>query len=256
MLFDEVCSCPEGIEHERVKTHFLGTIAERRERHLRATIWKGAGIPKRFIDYTLENSPVGKTNPAILSTLRYPVRPYPEKAPQWSEDDAKIDAWVAATTRWVESWFLWGPYGTGKTGLAVGLAREWLENEWEMSDGGIILFRSVPRLLSDIRGTYNRKDDSTEPTEAELLEQYTKCALLVLDDLGAEQVKNSGWVEDRLFQIIGERHDNLLPTIFTSNLSLKEVADRIGERIAWRIAEMVGKDHIIHVDGPNLRDVG
>tara|TARA_B110000196_G_C21063992_1_gene623861 strand:- start:670 stop:885 length:216 start_codon:yes stop_codon:yes gene_type:complete len=38
-----------------------------------------------------------------------------------------------------------------------------------------------------------------------------------------------------LYQIIGKRHRDDLPTIFTSNIQ------QIGQRIAWRIMEMYGR---------------
>ena len=86
-----------------------------------------------------------------------------------------------------------------------------------------------------------------------MLEKYAGVSLLILDDLGAEHISGSGWLEDRLYQIIGQRHRDERPIVFTSNLSIKEVGGRIGERIAWRIVEMCG-DNIVHVQGANQRD--
>ena len=154
---------------------------------------------------------------------------------------------------WGGSWFFWGAFGTGKTGLAIGYTREWVQNEWGEESTKPVLFRTVPRLMTELRATYNRERDSDTPTEEQLLKQFTEASLLILDDLGAEQVRNTGWLEDRLYQIIGERHDNVRATIFTSNMSLEELAGRIGERVTWRIVEMCGKERIVHIEGPNLR---
>ena len=159
----------------------------------------------------------------------------------------------AAQEQTSQSWFLWGPYGTGKTAAMVLYARDYLT---AYTDTGTraptILFRSVPRLLMELRATYSRKPD--DPTESDVLDRFLRTDLLLLDDLGAEQIKDSGWVEDRLYQVIGERHADMTPIIFTSNLSLDQLAQRIGERIVWRIVEMCGDDGIVEVKGKNLRD--
>jgi len=145
---------------------------------------------------------------------------------------------------------LTGPFGRGKTGLAVGYAWECL-NTLPITN---IRFTAVPQMLAELRDTYNHPSYEETPTEQQVIGKYARSGLLILDDLGAEQVKSTGWLEDRLYQIIGERHAEERPTIFTSNLNLDALADRIGERITWRIAEMIG-DNIINMEGlPNLRE--
>jgi hypothetical protein len=202
------CSCSEGVAtKERARHIFNQEESERR--------WQVSGIPGRFLGFRLNTSPVLQANSELE---------LPEPG---------------------ESCFFWGEYGTGKTGLAVGLAWQAVQGRYD------ILFRSVPDLLSDLRSTYGRTEG---PTESEVIKRYASIGLLILDDMGAEQVKNSGWVEDRLYQIIGRRHGENLPTLFTSNLSPQELGNKIGERIVWRIVEMCGEQNIIEVKGPNLRD--
>ena len=60
--------------------------------------------------------------------------------------------------------------------------------------------------------------------------------MLILDDLGAE--KPSDWVKEQLYVIINRRYENMLPTIITTNCTMNELKDRIGERTASRIIEM------------------
>jgi len=50
-----------------------------------------------------------------------------------------------------------------------------------------------------------------------------------------------------LYQIIGKRHRDDLPTIFTSNIQ------QIGQCIAWRIMEMYG-ENIINMQDANQRN--
>lgn len=248
-LFEEVCGCETGQEHERLKVALLGDRRERLYKQAKARLWGSAGIPPRFQGFTLQSSPVRQTHPDVVARLAYPGNPQ-------SDDEVVWEEWRQAVSEWRGSWFFWGGYGTGKTGLAVGYAYEWVDHEWGNATNGPLYFRSVPRLLGELRGSYQKPEGKEGPGEQELIERYGTCPLLILDDLGAEQVRGTGWVEDRLYQIIGERHGNLVSTVFTSNLNLQELADRIGERVAWRILEMCGQERIVHLEGPNLRDLG
>lgn len=189
-----------------------------------------SGVPAHFRHLRLDTHPnlIGDNNPGMRAQL-------------WATDCSRA------------SWYFWGTFGTGKTGIAVGYGWRYLNET-----GGNVLFRTLPKLLSELRATYNRparndEDSPQQETEADVMHRYQSCGLLILDDLGAEQVNGSGWVEDRLYQIIGERHDEDRPTVFTSNLSLSELRQRIGERIIWRIVESCGELGIVEVQGRNLR---
>lgn len=184
-------------------------------------VWNATGIPRRFHSCTLESSPWAITQPNIIGQLK-------ESA---------------------SSWFLHGPVGTGKTGLAVGYAREWVFG----AGAEDVKFLPVPDLLTELRDTYNRREGGR--SEMDVLNECRDTELLILDDIGAEQVSNTGWLEDRLYQIIGHRHADDSATVFTSNLTLKELGKRIGDRNIWRIAEMC-KGRIVHLAGPNLRAQG
>ena len=248
--FKEYCDCQEGQEAEAR----MYLAQERKNFLLKAeaarTAWAKAEIPARFKDFRLENSPLKATMPKLIDRLTWPRPP---------ADDAAEDVWDAwgdRFTDWEASWYFWGAYGTGKTGLAVGYGREYMrrvatdEKLDYLRARSHVLFRTVPDLLSELRDTYRRDDVS----EADVIGKYTNVGLLILDDLGAEQVTGSGWVEDRLYQIVGGRHAEERLTVFTSNLSVEKLAKRIGERVTWRIVEMCGAGHIIKVTGPNLRD--
>ena len=62
--------------------------------------------------------------------------------------------------------------------------------------------------------------------------------MLILDDLGAEKVTE--YVRQSLYTLINKRYLDNLPTFFTSNLSLDEIAARLDDRISSRIFEMCG----------------
>ncbi|MEE9584755.1 MAG: ATP-binding protein [Candidatus Brocadiales bacterium] len=243
-VFEKHCQCLEGAEAEELDRKLREKAINQRDRIRRDGSWQRANIPKRFFAFTLQSSPLLQTQPSLIAKLTQP------ETPPDVNDEAAWEAWVAADQTWRGSWFFWGDYGVGKTGLAIGYAREAIKEIEDISD---VLFTTVPGLLSQFRSTYNKAEGETE---MDVLRRYTNAQLLILDDLGAEQVKGTGWVEDRLYQVIGERHGDAENrwTLFTSNLSLEQLANKIGERICWRILEMCGKEHVIQVQGPNLRE--
>lgn len=59
--------------------------------------------------------------------------------------------------------------------------------------------------------------------------------LLLLDDVGAASV--SDWSRSRLFALLDARWTQGLPTIVTSNLSQKRLAEHIGERATSRLGQ-------------------
>jgi DNA replication protein DnaC len=137
------------------------------------------------------------------------------------------------------SLFLFGDYGVGKTALAIVFLKQ------KMTEEKAGLFISVPDLLDRIRAAFDKDERYTAD---DIIEEAKNIDLLLLDDLGAE--KPSEWVKEKLFQIINHRYNELLPIVFTSNLSLDELEKRIGERIVARIAEM---SKMIRLIGKNLR---
>lgn len=137
--------------------------------------------------------------------------------------------------------YIHGGNGAGKTHLAVALLREDLVAD-KRPDSEMI---KASKLFTRIRATYN---GGSEETEQGIIEEYANTANLYLDDIGAE--KATDWVIEILFRIIDERSENGRRTIFTSNFSLDELSERLGGRIADRIAGMC---EIIHLSGDSRR---
>ena len=76
-------------------------------------------------------------------------------------------------------------------------------------------------LLVEVQSTYG-----TPKEESAVLAHYSKCPVLVLDDLGKEQ--QTAWTVSRLYAIINARYANMLPTVITSNFKVSELAARMG----------------------------
>ncbi len=202
-------------------------------------LFGAAGVPARFRDCTFDTYPVREETRPILDAVRLwchgPVTDHLDE----QEANAVWDEYRAGHK---QSVLLHGPFGTGKTGLAVSCLR------WWAGLGERMLFFTVPSLLDAIRATYS---PGAQADEREVIEAVKTAPFLVLDDIGAERVTD--WVAEKLFTVINHRHDEDLPTVFTSNLDIPQLGAHIGERTVWRIVEMC---EVIHVTGMNLRDRG
>ena len=146
---------------------------------------------------------------------------------------------------------LFGKAGSGKTHLAVAIVRQVIERK----QIAVKVARTV-ELLADIRKTFNDHDGYRVENESELIQKLAYVPLLVLDDLGAEKI--SDWVREIFYRIIDERWLEQRPIIVTSNLNLKELEERVGDRIVSRIAgvcvplELQNQDYRIE-NAPRLR---
>lgn len=69
----------------------------------------------------------------------------------------------------------------------------------------------------------------------EVMKSYRDTELLLIDDLAA--AKGSDWVEEVTYRLINGRYEDMRPTIFTTNLTVPQLREAIGDRIASRLAE-------------------
>jgi DNA replication protein DnaC len=135
----------------------------------------------------------------------------------------------------IESSFIFGPNGSGKTILACYMLLQELKYNYACRSGMIkFKFISVPELLLEFRQSYSKE---AEQGEKEILEEYSDLNLLVLDDFGVE--KTTDWSFQMLYLLIDRRYNNLKRTVFTSNFNLEQLAEKLGDdRITSRIQEM------------------
>ena len=116
-----------------------------------------------------------------------------------------------------------GPFGTGKTGLAVCILRAFLAKLRPA------LLWTAPDLLTRIKATYREDGEGEEA----LLRRLVEVDLLVLDDLGAERA--SDWQREKLYQVLNGRMASERETVFTSNGDADALRSVLGERILERI---------------------
>ena len=123
-----------------------------------------------------------------------------------------------------------GPVGSGKTFLAGCIANALLEM------GKEVMMVVVPDLLDEIRATYDHDRYAKEATELEIIDAARKVKILILDDLGAHNYTE--WTRNKIYNIINYRLNNRLPTVITTNLSLENLEEYLGERTTSRLIQM------------------
>lgn len=123
------------------------------------------------------------------------------------------------------SLLLTGKVGRGKTYQAWGairaLAATGLRIAWVVTTAADMYAAIRPRAGQDSETVF---------------QHYAKARLLVLDDVGAS--KSTEWTEEINYRLVNHRYENELPTLFTSNLTPKELAGMVGDRVASRLIEM------------------
>lgn len=125
---------------------------------------------------------------------------------------------------------LTGQVGSGKTLLACCIANALMKMEQT------VLFVVVPDLLDKIKATYDQSRTPGIYTEHELLETARTVPLLILDDLGAHNYTE--WTKNKIYSILNYRLNHKLPVIITTNISLENLEEHLGERTTSRIFQM------------------
>jgi DNA replication protein DnaC len=175
--------------------------AEQREKQLES--WKRRGITKRYFEAEWGN---------------------------WIADTPEKETAIkAARTAWKENLFLAGNHGTGKTYLAMCLAKEGA-TYCEASD-----------IFREIRADFDK--------ESETLDYYGNCKLLIIDEVGRQNKKElSDFEKNTFFEIINRRWNNCLPTMLISNMSVKDVSELLGAAILDRLRPI-----FVHFDWESMR---
>jgi len=118
--------------------------------------------------------------------------------------------------------------GTGKTFAALWL----LQKIKRTSPARYCKFVDLPSLFLQRRSTWGAKARGAE-TEEDIAERLSRVNYLFLDDLGAEKLTEDG--AEFLFAVINRRWAEERRTIITTNLSVRGIVTRYGEKLASRI---------------------
>jgi DNA replication protein DnaC len=142
--------------------------------------WLSRGVTQRFFNATWEN---------------------------WKFDTPEQELVLKKVKQaWEKNLFITGMYGTGKTHLAMCLAK----------DGASYCL--IPELFRAVR------DDLS--SEQIVIDNLGSCRLLILDEAGRQ--KGTSFEHNLLFEIIDKRWNNMLPTTIIGNINKREFANLYG----------------------------
>lgn len=135
--------------------------------------------------------------------------------------------------------YIYGENGTGKTHLAACIVNE------------------LARQLRTVIFTNLAEIAKMAIRDEKKFERACAVDFLVIDDLGAERMKNADgedlWAQECIYNFINKRYIYKLPTIFTSNYSLADLVNECGmaRRTVDRIAEM--SNAVLKISGASRR---
>jgi len=153
-----------------------------------------------------------------------------------------------ATLRFVaqgKNVLLAGMSGTGKSHIALTL--------------GLVACAANRRVLyttsADMLARLNMS--LADDTLAKALKPYTRAELLVIDEVGLEQVERDAARRSGLMQkVLLPRHNEHRSTIITSNIPWESWGDYLGDHLGATalIDRLLHRSHVIVINGPSYRD--
>lgn len=202
-----------------------------------------AGLPKDYRDVTLANSPVRASQPDIYALLDEYVKTFGREGR-------------------IKSLYMWSDSpGTGKTTSASAVLNNWIAHDYLSSLKAGKHPRQQPAYFLDVNAWQELYTGFTRPNIPQdiaeknsrpyydQMEKAKRAPFAVLDDIGVRGKASDGFRGD-LHTVINHRTSNGMPTIFTSNLTIKEMAKVFDDRLYDRIRDQAG---VIHFKGGSKR---
>ena len=120
-----------------------------------------------------------------------------------------------------QSWLLIGGTGLGKTHLSTAVGVTVIRKGYD------VVYKTVQSVMDDYQQVQFRGGD------AECVNKYYDCDLLIVDDLGAEMATQ--FTVSCIYNLINTRMNKRKPTIFSTNLTQTEIRERYADRITSRL---------------------
>ena len=145
-----------------------------------------------------------------------------------SLDDLAPDQHPRTLREWLDgdsrTLILTGKVGPGKSHAAYAIGNAAFDR------GVAVAAWSVVTLMAELRPS-----SSDEDRPARVMERACEWPLVILDDLGQENV--SEWVAEQMFRIVDARNTNGLRTIVTANIGADAIRMRYGAAVLDRLEQ-------------------
>lgn len=200
-------------------------------------LWKSRNVPAKYSNNFIDSLPIAEENPVAYAT----VEKYVGNVIQYVQEK-KVGLFFFSKPC-PENKF---GTGTGKTTAAITILnhyllerlRQHLKNVRSIDDNPVYFCKSTDlqtAFNAQFRGSSEMQKDASERYYA-IKNRAKAVELLVFDDI-ATKASTESFTEE-LYEIIDHRATEELATIYTSNMTLEDVAGLLGDRIASRIEGM------------------
>lgn len=201
-----------------------------------------ANAPAEYRMLTLENSPVRKEQASIYATLDKYAATFNR---QFDDESSRI-----------KSLYLWSENpGNGKTSSAVALMNQWIITHYlgSLKRGKQPLqtpavFLDTNNFQTDYNLASMTNDDESMANIKSTILRAQVAPFAVLDDIGVRSASEA--FRSYVHAIVNHRTANGLPTLFTSNLPIEEMAVVFDARLYDRMRDMCA---VLHFDGTSKR---
>lgn len=204
-----------------------------------------AGVPKDYRYYTLANSPAREGQAKIYGQLEAYVKTFERQF------DADADR--------IKSLYLWSANpGTGKSSSAAALVSEYLIAHYVGSLKRGLQPKQRPALYLDVniwQTDYNlaamTNDEAGLAKVTTTMRKAMAVDFLVFDDVGIRSASES--FKSLVHAVINARTTNSLPTIYTSNLAIDEMASVFDTRVQDRLRDQCLSLHFVGISARGRR---
>jgi DNA replication protein DnaC len=201
-----------------------------------------SNVPSDYTFLTLSNSPVKDTQAKIYETLGKYV--------------STFDRQFEVNGDRIKSLYLWSENpGTGKTSSAIAVMNEWIIASYLGAKKRGMQVPLVPAVFLDTNAfqtDYNlatmTNDDAAMVKIKSTILRVQAAPFAVLDDIGLRSASEA--FRSYVHAIVNYRTANGLPTIFTSNLPIEEMAVVFDARLYDRMRDMCA---VLHFGGESKR---
>lgn len=227
-------------KHREILDKAEKDAAEAQIKELRDNWLKRSGIPHKFLNESLNTF---QDRGANTADILFQCQEYAKNFPAISAVSYRSFILVSPR-RW----------GVGKSHLACGIGKYVIEKWLSWKEISPVYYATEQDMLRRVRSTFNRDNGETEE---QVFAHLTNVPLLIIDDMGKEEVSDPRFVQRFWFSLVNGRYENELPMVITSNLNPDEIATYLGggrgnEATFDRIYEMV-KGEMLEIEGQSKR---